>query len=362
MRQMLLAALTAAVALSAGCSKSPTGTTAPASQPAEPGKQVNLFIWSEYIDPDLLPEFQKRTGMSVRMDVYEATEDMIAKLQQAGGAEQYDVVVASDHAIPVLAKLGLIQPLDLARIPNAKNVAPRFQKPTYDPEGRYSLPYQWGTLGLVYRKDKVPALEASWSVLFQADKQPGPFILIDSMRDMMGAALKYHGKSLNTTIPGELKAAGEMLIAAKKSSKFVGFEGGVGGKNRVASGDAVVAMSYNGDALEAMAEDPNLAFVTPKEGTVIWVDAMTITARTRNLEGACKFIDFILDAKIGAQLSNFKRYASPNAASLPLIRPEDRQNREIYPDDAMIKTMEYIQDVQNATRLYDEVWTAVKSR
>jgi spermidine/putrescine transport system substrate-binding protein len=341
--------LAVAVSLVAGCSK--------AERP-----QVTVYMYSEYIDPDLPAQFEQQTGIRVRIDVYEATEEMMAKLQQAGGASQYDVVVVSDHAIAVLAKLGLLQPLDLSLIPNARNVQEQFRNPPFDPEGKYSLPYQWGTDGLMYRKDKLPEPEPTWALLFEPDRQPGPFVLMDSMRDMMGLALRYLGHSVNSRDPEELKAAGELILRAKKSDRSLGFEGGVGGKNKVLAGTAVLAVVYNGDAIRATDEDKGVGFLLPKEGSIIWLDAMTIPSRAPHVAYAHQFINFILDAEVGAKLSNFNRYATPNAASLPHIDPRDRENPAIYPSPDDMKRLEYLQDMGNDTRLYDEVWTAVKSR
>ncbi len=341
----------------AGCSK-PGNQSPPTSR-----GYVNLFIYSEYLDKQQLPaDFQKRTGYELRISEYEATEELIAKLRQAGGANQYDVIVATDFAIPMLIKLGLISPLDYSQIPNAKNVADRFRSPPCDPGGQYTLPYQWGTVGLFYRKDRIPRLEPSWATIFEPDLQPGPFVLIDSMRDMLACALKYQGHSINTRKPRELRSAGELILRAKKSPKMIGFEGGVGGKNKVASGDASLAIVYNGDAIRAIHENPDLAFVLPREGSIIWVDVMTVSTHAPNVAGAHAFIDYILDAEVGASLANYNRYATPNRASLPKINPDDLKNPAIYPTEAQMKTLEYLEDVGSDTRLYDEVWTAVKSR
>ena len=334
----------------------------PEKPAAEAKPRVTVYMYSEYIGPELPKEFEKLTGMPVQIDVYENTEEMMAKLQMAGGVSQYDVVVVSDHAIPVLAKLGLLQPLDVAKVPNAKNVAGRFAKPPYDPEGKFSLPYQWGTMGLMYRKDKVTMTDPSWALVLDPEKQPGPFVLIDSMRDMLSAALKSLGHSINTRKPEELKAAGEAILKAKRSAKCLGFEGGVGGKNKVADASAALAIVYSGDAIKACDEDAHLAYVLPKEGSIIWMDAMTIPAKAPNPAGAHAFINFILDAKVGARLSDFNRYATPNAASLPLVSKADRENPAIYPSEDELKKLEYLEDVGEATRLYDEVWTAAKAR
>jgi spermidine/putrescine transport system substrate-binding protein len=318
---------------------------------------VTVFLYSEYIDPDLVKEFQERTGIRVRLDVYETTEDMMAKAKQSPG--QYDVIVVSDHAVPLLVKLNVIQALDRSLIPNAANVEDRFLKPPYDPDGAYSLPYQWGTVGLVYRKDRAPKMEPTWGVILDPARHPGPVVLMDSMRDMMAAALVYKGFSMNTRDPRQIRAAAETIIQAK-SGKVLGFEGGVGGLKRVLAGEAAVAMVYNGDAIREA--DPAVEFLLPREGAVVWVDAMTVSAAAKNRGAAHAFINFILDGQVGARLSNFNRYATPNKAALALVRPEDRGNPAIYPPAEAMKKLDYLVDVGDDTRLYDEAWTRVKAR
>lgn len=348
-------------AIFAGCSKKeePAAVAgAPASQNA---KEITVYMYSEYIDPEIPASFEKQTGTKVRIDLYEATEEMEAKLK-AGGTAQYDVVVMTDHAIPVFAKQGLIQPLDMQKIPNRANLSPRFQNPPFDPDNKHSVAYQWGTMGLMYRKDQAAGLEPTWAALFDPARQPSTFLLIDSMRDMMAAALKYKGYSINTRKVEELKEAGELILAAKKSTKCLGFEGGVGGKNKVVAGSAALAVAYNGDAIRGLEEEPNAAFAVPREGTLIWVDAMVIPSQAPHPVEAHAFINFILDPEIGAKLSDFNRYATPNAKSEALVNSDDRKNPAIYPTDEEIAKMEYLEDVGEDTRLYDEIWTSVKSR
>lgn len=332
--------------------------------PEKGGKEVNVYMYSEYIAPELLERFKKETGITVRLSPYETTEEMLAKIDKGGGVSQYDVVVASDHIIPVMNKLKLIKTLDPAKLPNLKNIDKQFANPPYDPGCKVSVPYQWGTMGIIYRKDKIPQFDATWALFFDPARQPGPFVLNDSMRDTMAAALLLEGKSVSTKNPAELKRAGELILKAKKSDKCLGFDGGVAGKNKVAAGQAAMAIVYNGDAVRAIDEDKdkNVAFALPKEGTEIWVDAMTIPAKAPNAEAAYQFINFILEAKAGAELSNFNRYATPNAASLPLVKEDDRKNPAIYPSAEDVKKMQYLEDIGEATKVYDEVWTAVKSR
>ncbi|WP_117236905.1 polyamine ABC transporter substrate-binding protein [Thermus sediminis] len=322
-------------------------------------KELRLFIWSEYIDPAILEAFSKETGLRVRVDLYESNEELIAKLR-AGGVGQYDLIFPSDFYVPSLIQLKLVRPLDHAKIPNLKNLDDRFKNPPFDPGNRYSAAYQWGTTGLIYRKDRVPE-PRSWAVLFKEPK--APFILMDSPREMLGNVLKYLGYSVNTKNRMEVQRAGQVLLQAKRSRYFLGFEGGVGGKNRVVAGAATYAVVYNGDAIKAADENPSrVAFAIPQEGATLWVDSMMIPARAPNPEGAHRFINFILDPKVGAQLSNFNRFATPNKAALPYINPKDRRNPAIYPSPEAMRRLEYILDLGRDNRIYDEVWTAVKSR
>lgn len=236
-------------------------------------------------------DFEKAFGIKVRLDIYENNEEMVAKLQ-AGGVNQYDVIVPTDYILPVLINQNLIQPLDHSKIPNLKNLKPIFRQDGYDPGNRYSVAYQWGTVGLMYRKDRVSeSAVQSWSVLFDSAKQPGPFWLIDSVREMMGIALIYQGDDFNSTNPKELKAAADLLVATKKTKNCMGFKPGVGGKNDVVSGTAAAAIVYNGDAIQSVTENPDtLAFVIPKEGSEIWYDSMCIPANAPNPDAAHKWI------------------------------------------------------------------------
>jgi spermidine/putrescine transport system substrate-binding protein len=213
----------------------------------------------------------------------------------------------------------------------------------------------------MYRKDAVKG-PVSWALVFDEAKQPGPFAFMDEMRSQVGAALKFLGKPMSSHDAGDLKAAGELMLKAKKSPKCLGFLGGVDGKNKVLAGEAAVAVVYNGDAVKAMADNPDVAFAVPAEGSLLAVDNLLIPAQAPQAEAAHAFIDFILDAKVGAQLSNFNRYATPNKAAMPFITKADAQNPAIYPPDALMSKLGSLQDVGADSRLYDEVWTAVKSR
>ena len=325
--------------------------------------ELRIYTWSEYMDEEKMPaDFKAETGIKVRLDIYENNEEMVAKLQ-AGGARQYDIIVPSDYIMPVLVSQNLVKPLDLSKIPNIKNLKPMFRNTAYDPGNKYSVPYQWGTVGLMYRKDKIGEdAVKSWSIFFDPAKQPGPFWLIDEVREMIGISLAYQGYDYNSAVPSELKAASDLLVATKHSKMCMGFKPGVGGKNDVVAGTAVAAIVYNGDAIQSVVEDPeHLGFAIPKEGSELWVDSMCIPSHAPNPEAAYKWINWILEPKVGAELSNYNRYATPNAAAEAYINPEDLKNPGIYPPPEVMKNLHFTKDLGKDTRILDEVWTRTKS-
>ena len=321
--------------------------------------KLNLFIWSEYIDPEIVSDFEKSHDCKVTMDFYEDEFSMMAKLQ-GGGAAQYDVIVPPDYSVPALISLNLIAPLRRDNIPNVRNIDDRFASPWYDRGNRYTVPYQWGTLGIYIRRNREKPFDETWGLIFDPKQQPGPFVLIDSMRDMIGAALKYKGYSLNTPTVSELLDARDLLIDAKRRS--MGFDGGVGGRNKVLAKTAVAAVTYSGDALRGMKDDLDTRYFIPKEGSQIWVDNLAICAKAPNRIVAERFLNFILDPKIGARLADYNQYATPNKAALAHVHKDNLANPAIYPDRQTMQRLEPLQDLGKQTRLYDEIWTQVKAK
>jgi spermidine/putrescine transport system substrate-binding protein len=322
-------------------------------------KVLNVFNWSEYIDPQILKDFEKKEGVKIQYTLYESNEDLIAKLQ-AGGSKQYDVIVPGQYIVPVLVEKKLVQPFDKTKIPNLKNLSKKFQNPAYDPGNTYTAAYQWGTVGIVYDKRKVKPADVSWKLFFDKSKQKGQFLMMDSTREMLGPVLKYLGKSVNTTTTDDLKQAVAAMLDAKGRS--LGFDNGVAGRNKVAGGQAAYAVAYSGDCIKIQAESPNVGYAVPTEGSVIFTDSMAIPAGAPNLEMAHKFINYILDPKVGARLSNYNRYASPNEAAKPFITPSDRKNPGMYPPESVMSKLEFIADVGASQRVYDAAWTQIKSK
>jgi len=320
---------------------------------------LNLFIWSEYIDPKIVAGFEKKFDCKVNIDLYEDNESMLAKLQ-AGGGGLYDVVVPSDIIVPALLKQNLLAPLRRENIPNLRNLEPKFVNPAYDPGNRFTVAYQWGTMGILARKIPGRATPDSWGVFFDAKQKAGPFLLIDSIRDMVGAGLKFKGYSVNSTDPGQLKEVRDLLINAKKRS--VGFDGSVGVKNKILGKSAQVGIVYSGEGVRAMAENTNLVYIVPKEGSIIWVDNLAILTKAPHRELAEKFINHILDGKVGAQLSSFTQFSTPNRAAKEFMNADDLKNPANYPPPETVARLEFLQDVGIKLRIYDEVWTQVKAK
>lgn len=327
-------------------------------------EELHVFIWSEYMDEaKMAKDFEAATGIKVKIDLYESNEDMIAKLQ-AGGVRQYDIIVPSDFVMPSLIHLNLIQKLDHSKIPNLGNLSAKFREAEFDQGNIYSVGWQWGTVGLMFNREKLKDSDvASWSILFDPAKKPGSFYMIDSVREMMGIALVSLGYDFNTTDQKELKAAVDLLVATKKRSDCMGFKGGVGGKNDVIAGVANAAIVYNGDAIQTIADEPEkYGFIVPKEGSVVWIDSMCIPAEAPNVEAAHKWINWILEPKVGAELSNYNHYASPNEASMPFLDKADLANPGVWPPAETMKTLSFAKDLGEQMKIVDQAWTMVKSQ
>jgi spermidine/putrescine transport system substrate-binding protein len=321
-------------------------------------QKLNIFIYSEYLPPEVVAEFENRFNCKVVIDFYEDSESMLAKIQ-AGGASLYDIVVPADYILSAMLNQKLLAPLRLENIPNIKNLDSTFKSPPYDPGNKYCVAYQWGTLGIYARKSGGP-IDRSWSVVFDETKQAGPFVLLDSMRDTIGAALKYKGWSMNSTKPNELREARELIVNAKKRS--AGFSNTVGGKNKVLDKSTRLAMVFSGEAARAIVDDPDTFYFIPKEGSEIWVDNLSILGQAEHRDLAEKFINFILEPEIGAKISNKYQFATPNAAAKKFIDAKLLANPVIYPAEETMKKLEFLKDLGRDTRLYDQVWTSIKSR
>ncbi|HQT39040.1 MAG TPA: spermidine/putrescine ABC transporter substrate-binding protein [Acidocella sp.] len=337
------------------------GFSAPRSAQADV-PTLNLFIWSSYITEAIIDGFELQCGCKVVETDYESNAEMAAKLK-AGGDSQYDVVVPSSYYVPELADEGLLQPLDHSQIPNLTNLFPKFQNPTYDPNDKYSVPYQWGTTGIVYDPAKIKNPPDSWSILYDPKVNPNyPFVIPKGEgRDQIASACAYLGYGFNCSEQSQWIAAAKLIVETKKRPNFAGFVDETPARDQMKSGLIAVSTAYNGDIASCYADGSckNLKFFLPKEGTEIWVDTMAIPAHAPHPDLALQFINFILNAHVGADLSNFNQYASPNQASqqyltgilnTELITPTDEDN----------KRLQFLKPLQGAQyKLFNQIWTSV---
>ena len=364
---VLIATLLGVLSLAA-CSKDNSkedkGTAPPAPSASPVASELSLLIFPEYLDEKIIRDFETKNKARLRMTMYDSTEEMESKLAYAGADNQYDVVVMASQIVPRMVRRGLVRDLDHAQLPDLKNLEPRFSGPSFDDGNKHAVPYQWGTVGLIYNKKKFPNLEPSWGVILDPQKVVGTFELMDEMRDMLGVVLKQRGFSSNTTVPEEIREAGRVLKEVKKHPKCLGFKAGVGATQDVKGGSVDMAVAWNGDAQKVVQEDKEqrLTFIIPKEGSVIWVDVMTIPPKAPNPALAYKFINHILAPEAGAQLSLFTKYASPNTAAQAKLPPEERNNLLSYPPREVSERLEHHRDLGEAATIFDEVWTAVKSQ
>lgn len=329
-------------------------------RPKGQGADTLYFLnWADYIPEELIQKFEAETGAKVVLDTFESPEAMLAKLK-AGADQEFSLVVAPDYYVLQMAREGLLAPLDKGKLKNLSNLDPFFLDPPYDPGLQYSIPYLWGTTGIAYREDLVRGPVDSYAVLFDPEAQVGPFLLLDEMRETIGAALKYLGYSVNTTDPEALEKAKELLLAAKRRS--VGFAGGFEALNRILAGDAALSLAYSGDVLQAREEDERLRYTLAKEGGTLWTDAMVVLKRGPAQDLAYRFIDFLLEPENAAALAEYTRYATPVAPAIPLLPEEMRNDPTVFPPEEMRAKLEYLKDLGPDIALFDRVWTEVKAR
>ncbi len=323
---------------------------------------LNLFIWSSYIDPNLITAFEKQCNCKLVETDYESNAEMEAKLKTGGDAE-YDVVVPSSYYVPEMQDEGLLAPIDHAKLANFSNLAPRFQNPSYDPHDAFSIPYQWGTTGVLYDPAKIKGTPTGWGLLLNpAENASFPFVIPKGEgRDQIGAACAYLGYGFNCGTESEWLAAAKLIEQTKARPNFAGFVDETPARDQMKSGLIAAGMAYNGDVGQCYADGSckNLKFYLPREGAEIWVDTMAIPAHAPHPQLALQFINFILDANNGADLSNFNQYASPNAASQKQLTGIMATSL-INPPDQVMKNLVFLAPLRGAKyKLFNQIWTSV---
>lgn len=323
---------------------------------ADQEKILNVFTWSEYIPSDVLTEFTRETGIKVVISTFESNEAMYAKLKLLDG-KGYDVVMPSSYFIERLRKDNLLARLDKSKIIGLNNLALQSLERSFDRHNEYSIPYMWGLLGLLFNKKVVdPKLITSFNDLYRPEFK-GRILLSDDMRDTFGVALKAKGYSINTTNPDEIKAGYNWLQQLKPEVRVFDI---TATKQAFIGEEVLAGVSWNGDAFIAMQENPNLEFIVPKEGLIVWIDSFSILNNSENKENAYAFINFLLRPEIAKRCVEEFFYTTPNVAGRKLLEPIYQESEIIFPSNEAMAKGELINNVGNAIELYTSYWEKLK--
>lgn len=321
--------------------------------------EVIVYNWGEYIDPETIDMFEEETGIKVVYDEYETNEIMYPKVE--AGATEYDVLCPSDYMIQKLIDNDLLAEINFDNIPNVKNIGQQYfdNSKEFDPENKYSVPYCFGTVGILYNKTMVDEPIDSWSVLWD-EKYADNILMQDSVRDAFMVALKLNGYSMNTLDEAELEVAKNALIEQKPLVQAYVVDQV---RDKMIGNEAAIGVIYSGEAIYTQRENPDLEYVIPKEGTNVWIDSWVITKNAPNKENAEKFINFMCREDIALMNFEYITYSTPNDAARELIEEEVIKNSPIaFPDLTQYSNLETFHYLgSEGDELYNSLWKEVKS-
>ena len=317
---------------------------------------ISVYNWGDYIEPEVLTLFEQETGIKVIYETFETNEDMYAKI--AMGGSSYDVIIPSDYMIERMIQENLLQKVNWENIPNVANIDPRFMNESYDPNSEYSVPYTWGTMGILYNTEMVDEAPTSWNTLMDPTYTMD-MLMLNSPRDTLAIALVMTGHDLNSTDPADLEDAKNLLIEQKPMVlAYVVDEV----KDKMIAGEAAVAMVWSGDATFCMSESDELDYVIPEEGSNIFFDSICIPANARNVSGAEKFIDFLCRGDIAAMNYEYVGYAIPNTAAIDIIGADEYNASPVNnPPQEVLDKCKVFNYLGDETKLYDQIWTEIIS-
>lgn len=314
---------------------------------------ITVYNWGDYIDPDVLYQFEEETGIRVIYETFETNEDMYTKLSKAKAS--YDVICPSDYMVERMIREKLIQPINWENIPNAVQIQERFRNLSYDPENAYSVPYTWGTMGLLFNTTMVSETPTSWNALWD-EQYADSILMLNSSRDTMAVTLKALGYPLNSTDAAQLEEAKNALI---EQSPLVLAYVVDEVKDKMIAGEAAIALVWSGDATYCMDENDELDYIIPEEGSNIFFDAWCIPANAKNVSGAEKFLDYLCDPEIAKQNFEYVGYAIPNQGAIDLLGEEYLSSPVSNPPQELLDKCEIFEYLGEATRVYDSLWTEV---
>jgi spermidine/putrescine transport system substrate-binding protein len=316
--------------------------------------RLYVYTWTQYTDQVLLTGFTLQTGIKVVADVYESNDIMLAKVQ-AGGGSAYSIIYPSDYMVRKMHEQDLLTEINHQRLVGLDNLFTRFRSPSYDHNNRFSIPFSWGTTGLIYNSEKLPTAPDDWEYLWQnQDKLQKRMSLLNDVREVMGASLRMLGYSYNSQNLQEIKQAYDKLKQLKPA--IASFDTDAW-QNKMLAGDLFLAMCYSGDAVKITKENPKLKFVIPHSGSSLWTDTIVIPKNPPNITGAYDWINFILQPDISAQLSARLSIATPNRAGFEQLPQEIQTNPNLFPPESILEKCERITPLGKIEEVYARYWT-----
>ena len=313
---------------------------------------LNVYNWGEYIDTDLLDRFEQETGIKVIYNTLDSNENLYSRIQTTS----YDVIIPSDYEISRFIDEDMLRPLNFDNIPNMKYIDEKYTHLDFDPEQKYSVPYTWGVVGIVYNTKYVDEADiGSWDLLWNP-KYANRTAMFNNSRDALGIALMYLGCSLNTTDKDELRQAADLIIAGKPVYQGIWMDQIL---EKLPAEEIIAAPYYNGDAVTMIDENPDLAFYVPKEGTNLFVDAMCIPKNAKNVEGAEKFINFMCSTEAAMANWEYIGYSSPHTGVYEQLDEETKSDPLYFPDTTAYLTEAYTNLPKEISQYYNDLWVDI---
>ncbi|MDV3347703.1 spermidine/putrescine ABC transporter substrate-binding protein [Leptothoe sp. LEGE 181152] len=319
---------------------------------------LHIYTWADYTDDELAAQFTEATGIEVKIDVYDSNETMLAKMQAGGGAN-YSLLYPSDYMVTEMIGLGMLTALDKSRLVGLDKMREKWKSPVYDEDNTHSIPYSWGTTGLLYNSEVLTTAPTDWDYLWDSsDVLSRKMTMLDDVRETMGAVLSSLGYSYNATDPAQLEEAYQKLLELKPSlASFKSF----GWQDELLSGDLLLSMVYSVEGIPVSLENPNFKYVIPESGSSVWTDTMVIPASAPNVEAAYEWINFNLQPQISKDTVERLFFATPNGEAMTMLSQELLDNKNLFPPEDLLAKCEGIAPVGEANALYDEYWTKVTS-
>ena len=320
-------------------------------------QEINFYNYGENIDDETVKEFEQKYNIKVNIETFDDMEAMYSKIKS--GAGKYDVVLVSDALMPRMIDQKLIQEINKDNIPNISQMDEEYLDLEIDPGNKYSVPYMFGTVGLIYNKDVVKEEVNSWDILWD-EKYKDRIFMFDTYRDTIGIALKKLGYSLNSTNQKEIDEAKELLLEQRKLVKpLYGVDNGT---TMIPAGETDINMIWSGEGLNLQDEHPNLVYVVPEEGANFWIDSLCIPKNAKNVEGAEKFINFVSDKKSALRIADEIGYTTPNKEARQEQPESVRNNPNAYMPTEIMNRCEIYKDFPlDVKKMYDKAWIAIKS-